>query len=190
VPALTDEQIIAQVIEGDVDAFRELYQRHKSLIYNTCFRYVGNESEASDLTQDVFVKALRSLAGFRGNSAFSLWLYRIAVNHSKNKCKRNSIVRFIPFAKQENRECFEEMKDDDPVDKNTDVEKTIERSAEIERVQEALLQLEPDLRQVLELRLIDNKSYEEIAVLCGIPAGTVGSRLSRAHVELRNRLKE
>lgn len=181
---ISDNQIAAEVINGNIEAFKKLYERHKSLIYNTCYRYTKNEDEAVDLCQEVFLKALKSIKSFKGNSTFSLWLYRIAVNHSKNSCKRKKIVRFFSFPKNEDNE-----NTIDPVDEQFDVEKIIDIENEKYVIHQAMQKLDPMLREIIQLRFMENKSYEEIAALCGCPAGTVGSRLSKAHFELRKAVK-
>lgn len=189
VPAAdVDLAIIARVVSGERDAFKDIYDRHKGMVYTTCWRYVKNDEEAQDLTQEVFMKALESLGSFKGNSQFGVWLYRIAINHSKNRLKHNKIITFFSIDKKRENDEGEESSIE-LVDANLNTEQTVDTMDTVNRVHEALLSLEPELREVIELRFLENKSYEEIALACNCPPGTVGSRLSRAHIALRKRVK-
>src|SRR3954464_9357508 len=86
----TDSELVAATLEGDRDAFGVIVERHGRHVYQLCYRFAGNHQDASDLSQDVFIRAFRALRTFKGNSALSTWLYRIAVNVSLNKVSANA----------------------------------------------------------------------------------------------------
>jgi len=172
---------------GDTDAFEVLVERHQTQMLNIAFRMTGDYSEACDVTQEAFIAAYKSIRKFKAEAKFSTWLYRIVINHSKNRLKQ---MRHT--AKSGN------ISIDDPVEAKsekllnpslvnganpgTQMEKR-EREAHVQR---CITSLDHEYREVLVLRDIQGFSYDEIRDILKIPDGTVKSRLSRA----RNALKD
>ena len=87
---MTDSEIIRLILEGDRQIFRILVEKYQSMVFRTCIGFLHNKDDADDLTQEVFIQAYQSLRGFKGEAAFSTWIYRIAVNASLNMVRKNS----------------------------------------------------------------------------------------------------
>lgn len=185
---MTDRETVQEIKNGNTELFKEVVKRHGSLIYSVCIRYCGSEIDAMDLTQDVFMMALKSIHRFKGESALSTWLYSIAVHHCINVSRRKRRVLF--FSLDKNVMVGDEGISVEPVDPKGDTEDYLVRREREARVQNAIEALIPEYRIVVILKYIEDKSYEEIAQICNIPVGTVGSRLSRAIEELKKILKD
>ena len=186
---MDDLRCVAAVRRGETEAFGEIVRRYQDRLFNTILRLLGDYQEAKDLTQQALMRAYVSLDGFRGDSGFYTWLYRIAVNvtlDAREKRARSPEVggemlaagtddeaRFEPAAKAA----------DDPAEQVL----ASEREAEVAK---AVRSLDDDHRSVLVLRDIEGMGYDEIASVLGLPRGTVKSRLHRARLELRDKLKD
>ena len=173
-----DEELVRKAQAGRRDAFRALYQKYQERVYATAYRIVGDRDVAADLAQEIFVKAYEQLPGFRRESAFSTWLYRIAANHAINKA--GETVRHARLREQVARERPTEVPADAPHG---------DRFAD-ERVQAALGELSVKLRVVVVLRYLEGLSYEEIAEALDLSVGTVKSRLFLAHENLKPLLED
>jgi RNA polymerase sigma-70 factor, ECF subfamily len=160
----SDHELIAQVLKGDITAFEKLVRRYEDRLYNTVFRLLGNKEDAQDVVQESFVQAYLTLHTFRRDSQFFTWLYRIAYNTAVQfkRMKRGGSGTF-------------------PVITTPDEERR--------RIMEALKQLAPEHKEVLNYKDIDGLNYAEIAEILGIPIGTVRARLHQARLEL-NRVLE
>ncbi len=165
--------IVEDCQRGDRDAFRALFESHRNKVYSIALRYTGNPSEAMDISQDVFVKLFARIADFRGDSNFDTWLYRMVVNCCLDH--RRKFSRLVPL--------FDTLRGKDRLSNDA------ERSQTSVRVQAAIAKLPPDLRMTVVLRYTEGLAYDEIAEVFGCSAGTVASRLNRAHKELARRLK-
>lgn len=185
-----DALLIKAFQRGDQRAFDQLVASHKDRIFNLCYRFLGDYEEANDSAQETFVKAYGSLKAFRLESAFSTWLYRIAVNTCKNKlgssaykAKRKTVSLDNP-GPDEDRPLAMEIQNGAP--------SPLDRMEEKERmthIQTALDALPADFRMVVTLRDVEGLSYEDIAEIAGLNLGTVKSRIARARTELRNKLR-
>lgn len=176
--------LIDGALAGEVQAFEMLVSLYSKRVYNYCYRMTNNKEDAEDVSQEVFVKAYRSLKGFKRNSQFSTWLYRIAYNacidlHRKKK------ISVVPMVGQ----------DKDGQDKVIDIassapslEDEVLSIEKVQAVHAAIAKLRPEYRTVVLLREIDGMSYDEVAKVLNIPLGTVKSYISRAREELRNAL--
>ena len=159
-----EREIIDRVLSGDTEAFEALVLEHQNKVYSLALRMVGNEEDARDMAQEAFIRAFSSLTGFRGDSKFSVWLYRLTSNicidflRSRAK-KRIPDERFSP-------------------------EGQFDRASIRESVQRGLDSLSPQYREILVLREINGLSYEEIGRVLGIEEGTVKSRIFRARKKL------
>lgn len=167
-----DTDVISACVRGDRRAQEALYLQHSSHVYRLMFRLVGRDN-AADLTQQVFLKLFRSIGKFNGWSSFSTWLYRLATNEA------------LQFLRRERRRTLAPM-DRDPVDK---CRNTLTDLEDVELLDRALSQLDPDLRSVFILREVQQLSYHEVALVLDIAEGTAASRLNRARRCLRELLK-
>lgn len=183
--ALTELALRAQ---KDDAAFEELVRQTESLVYNMALRSTGGEEhDASDLTQDIYIKVWRSLPSFRGDSQFSTWLYRIAQNafaDRARKLKRNQTVSLTVENDDEERGEME-IEDQSP----NPEEMTLEKES-AGAVKEALSRLSDAHREVLELRYIHGYSVLEICKITETDEGTVKSRLFRAREKLKKVLEK
>ena len=181
---MTREQeaaIVRKVLGGDANAFETLVLEYEKNVYNIALRMTGNSEDAADMTQEAFIKAYNSLQSFRGDSKFSVWLYRIV----SNVC--------LDFLRSKNRRPTVSLsvEDDDGEDTQLDVadesqspELLLDRKLTRESVRRGLDSLPPDYRQILLLREIQGLSYDEIAQALGLEVGTVKSRIFRARKRL------
>lgn len=189
--AATDEDPDRVLLErargGDMEAFGELIQRHESRVYGVVCQYVRDEEEARDLTREVFYKAFKSLSRFRGNSRFSSWICRIAINRSIDHLRRTKNVRMesldAPIETDGGGEVGRELPDRD-----LSPEEQVTQDELATRIREAVDQLSPKLRTVTILREYQGLSIEEIAEVLNVSSGTVKSRIFRARERLRSAL--
>jgi len=184
-----DAALVRAFQAGNKASFDELVLRHKDRLFNLCFRFLGDYQEANDSAQEVFVKIYRSLKRFRLESAFSTWLYRIAVNTCKNKLRSSEYRRKKKMVHLDNPGTVEgkthvlEMRDDtqSPL-------LELERKERLNLIRRAIDSLPPAQKMVVVLRDLEELSYEDIANITGYSLGTVKSRLSRARLDLRKKL--
>lgn len=163
-----DEKILELVGEGHDGAFAELYHRYSSDIYNYTLRLVSTPAVAEDLIQEIFIAVWQSLENFLGNSSTKTWLFRIA--HNKTMSWMRTYYRDIEAEQKEYLIYKEEP--------TPDVQSMINWRAEM--VQQALGELSPNHRAVIELFYFTGLSYQEISEVVGSPIGTVKSRMSHA----------
>lgn len=181
-----EERWIKQAAAGDTAAFEKLVLHYQAQIYRLCFRMVGHAEDAADLTQETFLRAWRTLHGFRFQSAFSSWLYRMASNlciDYLRKRKRKGELSLTVL--QEDNETYCEPPDPEPLP-----EVRVIAQEEQQLIQLALSALSADDRRILILRAVNDLSYAEIARVMGIRENTVKSRLSRARERLRKKLEK
>jgi len=184
----TEERaVIGRVLSGDIEAFELLVVKNQRKIYNLCYRMTGNAEDANDLSQDAFLKAYQNLANFKGESSVSLWLYRLASNTCIDFLRREK--RRVKSSLTVVDESGETVELELPDERFTP-ERELERRLVIEDIEQGLLTLSEEHRQILILREINALSYDEIGEILHISAGTVKSRISRARVILRKFLLE
>ncbi len=173
---MDDAQLVARFQRGDEDAFDQLVERHRRRIYSLVCR-LASPGEADDLAQEVFIAAYRALPSFRRDSAFSTWLYRIAVHVCSHHLRKRRL---------DTAELDEQQQDGN---RGHDPERSA-ISTELQRhVRAAIEQLPYKLRLVVVLRDLQGLSYEEIAQVVGCPIGTVRSRLHYATQRLASALR-
>jgi RNA polymerase sigma-70 factor (ECF subfamily) len=187
-----EELLVDRCRQGDRESFAQLMRLHEKQIYNFTYRMLGNEEEAEDLTQDIFVAAFRGIRRFRGEAKFSTWLYRIALNQTRNRIKYLSRRDF--FAKQSRRAQYrDESLWENPeflADGNPTPEQWTLTKSMATQVQECLNQLAPQTKQILVLRDVQGFSYEELGEMLSLNPGTVKSRLHRARAALQKCLAD
>lgn len=185
-----DKKLIEKAKNGDVEAFEKIIEEHHNIVYSIALRMSGNETDAFDMAQEVFIKLYRNLSKFDGHSKLSTWIYRVASNTCLDELKKRK--RLWNNTKSLNEEM--ETKDDSVVLEIKDTkplpEEQIENSEIKEILNNAILKLSNQHKEVIILRDIEGFSYEEIADIIGCGVGTVKSRLSRARSSLRKILKD
>lgn len=184
--AVTDEQdvsdgeIIRRVLAGERDLFRELVRRHRSVVFSSVFRQVGERSAAEELAQETFVKAYRGLHTFRHEAQFSTWVVCIALNTVSTYFASRA------FRERKRTTAFKESEHDRSGARTP--EELREEQVRLTRFRDAMAQLPERLREVLILCGVEGKSYEDAAAIIGVPIGTVRSRLNKARLTMRELL--
>ncbi|MEZ5418705.1 MAG: sigma-70 family RNA polymerase sigma factor [Vicinamibacterales bacterium] len=175
--AAADAVLVAAALRGEASAFDHLVTRHRRAVYQVCYRFVNHHEDAADLTQDTFVRAWKSLGGFRGQARFSTWLYRIAVNVSLN---RVSLKTPAPATLD-----FDLVADQrEPAPGHALAQQ--ERAAVVRRAVQAL---PPKQRAALILRTYHELSHQEVAAIVGTSVGAVKANVFHALANLRKRLE-
>ena len=181
-----DQELVVRVQKGDKSAFDLLVRKYQHRIAKLVARFVSDRSEVEDVTQEAFIKAYRAIRGFRGDSAFYTWLYRIAINTAKNYLVSQG--RRPPMSHVEAEEA-------ELTDAGVSLRETLtpERHMLVneiaQTVEKAMASLPEDLRTAIVLREIDGLSYEEIAAVMECPIGTVRSRIFRAREAIDEQLR-
>lgn len=181
-----DQELVVRVQKGDKSAFDLLVRKYQHRIAKLVSRYVSDRSEVEDVAQEAFIKAYRAIKGFRGDSAFYTWLYRIAINTAKNYLVsqgRRPPTSDVDAQEAESIEAATNLRDVTTPERHLLAE---EIARTVERVIAALPE---DLRTAITLREIDGLSYEEIAAVMDCPIGTVRSRIFRAREAIDNELR-
>jgi len=180
-----DLALVKRVQQGDKNAFNLLVAKYQNRIAGLISRYVSNQSDIADVAQEAFIKAYRALPNFRGDSAFYTWLYRIAVNCSKNHLVAQGRK---PPANDIDAEEAELYDNADSLRSNASPENLL-LSDEVKAViYKTIDGLPDDLKTAITLREIEGMSYEEIALIMDCPVGTVRSRIFRAREAIDNNL--
>ena len=181
---MTREQeaaIVRKVLGGDANAFETLVLEYEKNVYNIALRMTGNSEDAADMTQEAFIKAYNSLQSFRGDSKFSVWLYRIVSNvcldFLRSKNRRPTVSLSVEDDDGEDAQL-------DGADESQSPELLLDRKLTRDSVRRGLDSLPPDYRQILLLREIQGLSYDEIAQALSLEVGTVKSRIFRARKRL------
>ena len=182
-----DRQLLRRLRARDEHAFRELVEVHRDTVYNLTFRMLGNRAEAEDVAQEVFITVFKTIETFREESKFSTWLYRVTVNHCKNRIKY--------LSRRHDR-------DQDELDEGSRAagdgaapalarrpDAALEAAQLEELMQTAIASLDEEHRVLVVLREVEDLSIEEICEITGLPDGTVKSRLHRARLALRKKLQ-
>jgi RNA polymerase sigma-70 factor (ECF subfamily) len=182
--------LIRAFCEGDKAAFDNLVLKHKDRVFNLCYRLLGDYEEANDSAQETFIKVYGSLKKFRFESAFSTWLYRIAVNTCKNKLKSSAFRRKRKMVPLDNPVSGNRTQPGREIhDESQSPAMALEKKERMRVIQEAINGLSPEQKEVVTLRDIEGFSYDEVAEITGFNLGTVKSRLARARQELRKKLR-
>lgn len=179
-----DAQLVERCLSGDETAWEELVKQHTRRVYSICYRFTNSETDAQDLTQEVFIRVFKSLKSFRaGEGLFSVWLARLTRNLLIDYYRRSRMDRATDSL-------------DDQAARLEESSASMARTEAIlagreanELLQAALQKLSPDLRETVILRDIEELEYREIAQVLNIPEGTVKSRLNRGRAELARILR-
>jgi len=183
-----DTVLVERTKAGDASAFDELVRRYSPRVYGLVYNMTSNHEETNDLLQDIFLKAYRSIKGFRGDSSFYTWIHTIGMNMTINFLKKRNRRRGPSLddidARIENDPDFIEAT------AGTDPRREANLSELQKRLNEALQKLSHDHRAVVTMFDIQGMPHAEIAKILGISEGTVRSRLFYAHRQLQNYLEE
>jgi RNA polymerase sigma-70 factor (ECF subfamily) len=185
-----DTRLVLSAQEGNLDAFEQLVVKHQKRMLNIAFRLTNDYDEACEVVQDAFVAAYKSIRNFRGDAKFTTWLTTITVNLSKNKLKqmksrrgREAFSLDEPFPTDDGQIAV------DPPSNEPSVLDKLEKRDVQQKVQGCIKALEPDFREVLVLRDLQDFSYEEIGSMLKVREGTVKSRLFRAREMVKDCLR-
>ena len=187
---MTEEQILSSiqnVLSGDANAFEDIVREYERNVYNIALRMCGSREDALDISQESFLKAYHSLHSFRGDSRFSVWLYRIVSNTCLDFLRERKRRAEVPLERGDEEEEREETQ---IRDESLSPESLFERKLTREAVQRGLESLPEDQRKILLLREIQGFSYEEIGRILSLESGTVKSRIFRARRKLCEFLAE
>jgi RNA polymerase sigma-70 factor, ECF subfamily len=182
----TDQELVRRVQAGDRRAFDLLFSRYQHKIAGLVSRYVRTNEEIEDIVQESFIKAYRALPRFRGESAFYTWLYRIAINTSKNYLVAKS--RRPPDVDIDAEES-EFADGSEFLHESENPENALTRDELAGVIDQAIRDLPDDLRSAVTLREFDGLSYEQIAEIMDCPVGTVRSRIFRAREAIDERIR-
>jgi RNA polymerase sigma-70 factor (ECF subfamily) len=178
-------ELITRARRGDADAFETLFQTHKMRVYSLCLRMTNNIAEAEDLLQDAFLQVFRKLATFRGDSAFSTWLYRIAMNTVLMHFRRKSLSRVSLD------ECHRNHEGDRPVRREYGTrDGRLETSVTRIALVRAISKLPEGYRAIFLLHEVEGYQHREIAELLGCSVGTSKSQLHKAKLRIRDTLAQ
>jgi len=178
---------VRQALSGDQEAFRKLRHKYHDAIYNLIYRMIREKEEVEDLTQEAFIKAFTSLSSFNEEFAFSTWLYKIATNNCIDYIRRKKLQKFSidkPIESKDSDFSFELP------DSTYEPDKDMIALQRKKLLDEAINALPPKYRRVIRMRHTEEKEYQEIADILGLPLGTVKAHIFRARELLYKYLKD
>lgn len=179
---MNEEKLIARAAKGDASAFNDLLSAHERKMYAVCLRMCGNHEDAQDCLQEAMLRVFRAISGFKGQSSFSTWLYRVTMNTCLDELRKK---------KNKQSTSLDSLLETgwSPADTEDTPEKhavVSERKAEIRKV---IRELPDDMRSAIVLRDIQGFSYDEISKILNINVGTIKSRISRGREKLREKFQ-
>ena len=178
-----EKLLIKKSQSGDVESFELLISSYDKRAYNIAYRIMGNEEDAKDMAQEALFRVFKSLKDFKGQAAFSTWLYRIVTNVCLDELRRRKNEKYVSMDSTIHTE--DELHMELCSDKETP-ENIYERVEQRELIKNAIKEMSEDYRSVIILRDIQGFSYEEISVILDCSLGTVKSRINRARTMLRD----
>ena len=182
-----EKLLVKKSQSGDVESFELLISSYDKRAYNIAYRVMGNEEDAKDMAQEALLKVFKSLKNFKGQSAFSTWLYKVVTNVCLDELRRRKNEKYVSMDSTihtENGELHRSLCSD----KKTP-ESVYERVEQRELIKNAIGELNEDYRSAIVLRDIQGFSYEEISNILDCSLGTVKSRINRGRIMLRDKLK-
>ncbi len=185
-----DRKLIAEALSGD-SGFEKLVKTYERMVYRVAFRFLNDETDSGDVTQEVFLRVHRSLAKFRGESSLSTWIYAITANLSRNaiRSKRNREKTQVLAPREKDGETISFW--DKAVDRKSVSSFRSMESGELKgAIQKALTELPPDYRKAVILRDLEGLDYGEISEILKTGLGTVKSRIARGRALLRDKLRD
>ena len=176
-----EQQVIKKVIAGDKEAFEDLVAANEKNVFNLALKMTGSHEDALDLSQEAFLRAYMKLEGFRGESRFSVWLYRLTYNLCIDFVRNRSKVQLLPITY---RDDSGQTQDIEIPDNRENPEERLLSSEKSKSISDAIDQLSLNHREILIMREVTEMSYEQIAETLSISEGTVKSRIARARKSL------
>jgi len=178
----SDEYIITGVLKGDHTLFAQLVERYQNFVFTIVLRYIKSREDAEEVAQDVFVKAYRSLADFKGTAKFSTWLYTIATTTSITFLRKKK----LEIHSLDNEKVFETVNNVE----GSMPANVVEQKSKVAMVNNAIALLSPDDAQIIQLFYKGEQTLEEIAQILGIEANAVKVRLHRARTRLKDKMEK
>lgn len=186
---MTDNELIIACQKGDRDAFNVLMQKHQDKVFGMAYGMLSDYEDAKDASQEIFIKVYKSISSFKGQSAFTTWLYVICRNvcndFLRKRRKNGAVVVSLDIDDDEQPNPVREIKSEAPTP-----EERAELSETQQAVRDAINSLKQEYKEVLIYSDMHQLSYDEIAVILKCPVGTVKSRLNRARNTLRKKLSD
>lgn len=186
-PVPTDEELVAAVLEGDDERFREIVARYQGRVVNYLYRLLRNLDEAHDLAQEVFLRIYRALDRFDSGYRFSTWLFRVAQNAAIDRIRKRRL-KMVSIHRPETEDS--EGGDWDFASTDADPYGDLRNRERGEAINRAIDELAEEYRELIVLRHFGELSYEEIARLKGMPLGTVKNKLFRGRQMLKGKLAD
>jgi len=179
-----ERELIEKLKRRDEAAFNAFVLQYQERVFRLVLRMIGDRAEAEDLAQEVFISIFKAIEGFRGESQLSTWVYRVAANHCRNR------IKYLTRRRRQLTEGYDESSEEHISGAQSqgrpEAPDQLMEARQTERVlQDGLLSLEEEQRELVVLREVEHLSYEEIMAITGLPEGTVKSRLHRARATLR-----
>ncbi len=192
---MRESRLVQRLQQRDESAFNEMVRTFQTRVFNLVYRMLGNREEAEDLAQEVFVTVFKSIDSFRGDSKLSTWIYRIAVNHCKNRFK------YLSRRNYHANQPLDEVSERDAAGRDggpavslqaqiSEPDKLLMGLQLEEAIQREIACLDEEQRVLVILRDVQGLSYQEIATITQLAEGTVKSRLHRARMTLKDRLQK
>jgi len=179
-----DQQLVERCLSGEEAAWEDLVKVHTRRVFSICYRFTGSDSEAQDLTQEVFLRVFRSLKSFRsGEGSFAVWLARLSRNLLIDHYRRTKLERVTDSIEEQ----LPMLEEKTSMSSRTDGLVAGREASDL--LQGALQKLSPELRETVILRDLEELEYKEIAQVLNVPEGTVKSRLNRGRAELARVLR-
>lgn len=171
------EKAIGEIKQGSLEEYRHVVQKYQKSIFKYCYHMLGDVEEAEDAVQEVFIKAYRKLDSYKEGTSFSSWLYKIAYNHCVDYLRKRKYFRFVPLS-------------DSTVSDFDTTAYSVEKDELSQTLQKALSMLSAEDRTVLMLRILEEKSYEEIAHILGKRQAAVRKKYERARKKVKQNIDE
>ncbi|GAV14167.1 sigma-70 family RNA polymerase sigma factor [Paenibacillus sp. chi10] len=165
-------QIIAEVLDGNTAKFEMIMEKYQKPIFLYCYHMLGNYTEAEDNAQEVFLKTFRNLRKYQSEVPFRAWLYKIAYHQCIDMIRKRKLVKYLPFFYRDEKE-------------NNDVDLQIEANYFDESVHQALSKLTAEERNLLILRCVEDKSYQEIGLILGKNSASLRKKYERTAAKFR-----
>ena len=185
--SLQDDKLVERAIGGDESAYSELVEKYERALYFHVRKMIKDEEQVNDLVQEAFVKAFDNLNSYSTNYAFSTWLYRIATNHTIDYLRKKKLKTLSIDEPVKTRDGDMQMQLED---ESAGTDRNIIRKQRQKIVQNAIDELPEKYRKVIEMRHMEEKSYQEIADVLDLPLGTVKAHIFRAREMLYKALKD
>ena len=183
-----EDALIKRAAEGDRDAFECILRTYEKMVYSSVKSRIGNDDDALDISQEVFIKIWRYIATYRGDCRFATWVYRICGNACMDFLRHEKASAASPMPTYIDKDGEELTIEPADESESSSPEDTTVRREIADKVRQAIWRLTPEQREVIMLRDIEGYGYEEIASMLGLGMGTVKSRINRARLHLKELL--